>query len=350
MILQILIPQYKEKEEDIRKLLDSIKIQRNINFDDIGVIIVNDGSDVHLSRYFLESYPFEIKYILNEHKGVSATRNKALKEATADYIMFCDADDMFYHVLALQLIIKTINQQKPKCIYSTFLEELENNNGLNYLALQQSFVFVHGKIYERQFLIDNDIYWDEELYLHEDGYFNGLALGQIDRKDIAYCDEPFYIWCHNPNSVSRKETTFVLDTYDQNLKAQDKLIMKLINKNPIEAINLVAIQLFQTYFLLTGKFKDFSETKEVDFKKRKTIKNTLKYIEKLYVEFYDKFKDCYKHVSNEERERLFLSSQAGSTFFRSEKPTSIKKFNKFLSKIKLKYNIEFDDTFTFDKE
>ena len=49
MILQILIPQYKETDEIIKPLLDSIKIQRNINFKDIGVVIVNDGTDVKVN-------------------------------------------------------------------------------------------------------------------------------------------------------------------------------------------------------------------------------------------------------------------------------------------------------------
>ena len=61
MILQILIPQYKETDEIIKPLLDSIKIQRNINFKDIGVVIVNDGTDVKLSKKLLNSYPFKIK-------------------------------------------------------------------------------------------------------------------------------------------------------------------------------------------------------------------------------------------------------------------------------------------------
>ena len=63
MILQILIPQYKETDDIIHPLLDSIKIQKNVNFNDIGVIIVNDGTDIRLSDKLLKSYPFKIDYI-----------------------------------------------------------------------------------------------------------------------------------------------------------------------------------------------------------------------------------------------------------------------------------------------
>ena len=55
MKLQILIPQYKETEEVIKPLLDSLAIQQNIDFNELGAIICNDGSDVHLSQEFLDS-------------------------------------------------------------------------------------------------------------------------------------------------------------------------------------------------------------------------------------------------------------------------------------------------------
>ena len=59
MKLQILVPQYKETEEIIKPLLDSIEVQQNINLkDDIGVVIVNDGTNVHLSNKFFKRYSF----------------------------------------------------------------------------------------------------------------------------------------------------------------------------------------------------------------------------------------------------------------------------------------------------
>ena len=49
MKLQILVPQYKETDEIIKPLLDSIEVQQNVDLaNDVGVIIVNDGTDVHL--------------------------------------------------------------------------------------------------------------------------------------------------------------------------------------------------------------------------------------------------------------------------------------------------------------
>lgn len=346
MKLQILVPQYKEDERVIKKLLDSIELQRNINFNDIGVIIVNDGSDIILDPYFLNKYPFKIDYIRAEHKGVSATRNRALKEATADYVMFCDADDMFYHNLALQLIINNVKEKQPDCIYSTFIEEVPDSQhpgSFLYNARQQAFVFVHGKVYRREFLLEKDIWRDEELTLHEDGYFNGLALAQVPKDKLLYCNEPFYLWCNNNESVSRKTPTFVLDTYNNNLLAQDKLITKLLPVNIYEAINLTAIQLYQTYFLLTGTFVEWSNDEKQPEAFRNRLKAELDATEKRFAEFYDKFKDCYKHVVEKERERLFLSTKNGASIFNNN-DSKMEDFEKWLVEFKKKYSIEFDDT------
>lgn len=346
MILQILVPQYKETERDIEKLLESIELQRNIDFDDIGVIIVNDGTDVILDPSFLNKFKFNIKYIRSEHKGVSATRNTALKEATADYVMFCDADDMFYHPLAIQLIIREVTQKSPDCIYSTFIEEVpdtKNPGKFIYNARQQAFVFVHGKVYRRQFLLDKNIWWDEELTLHEDGYFNGLALAQVPRDKLVYCNEPFYMWCNNKNSVSRQSPTFVLDTYNNNLLAQDKLISKLLPVNIYEAINLTAIQLYQTYFLLTGIFVDWSNDDKQPETLRNKLKQELESTENKFTEFYNKFKDCYRHVVQSERERLFLSTKNGASIFNTH-DYKLEDFERWLIEFKKKHNIEFDDT------
>ena len=75
MKLSILIPQYKETEEQVKNLLDSIALQQNIDFNEIEVVIVNDGTDVILSEEFIDSYPFTVNYFINEHLGVSGKRD-----------------------------------------------------------------------------------------------------------------------------------------------------------------------------------------------------------------------------------------------------------------------------------
>ena len=93
MKLQILVPHYNETEEEIKPLLDSIAIQQQADFSEVGVIIAHDGKDIPRLSFYCEDgydgidedyyYPFKIEQIWNEHEGVSATRNLALDHATA---------------------------------------------------------------------------------------------------------------------------------------------------------------------------------------------------------------------------------------------------------------------------
>lgn len=285
MILQILIPQYKETDEVIHPLLDSIKLQKNVNFNDIGVIIVNDGTDVKLSNKLLKSYPFKIEYIANEHKGVSATRNCCLDHATADYVMFCDADDMFSNIIGIQLILETIRDYPFEILTSTFIEELLMDDGRYHYNLRENdSIFVHGKIFNRKFLIDNNIRWGDELLVHEDSYFNSLALSVAKNK--RYIQTPFYMWCWNSNSVSRSDKYYVVKTYNHLIKSAYKLSDELLKRDKlVDSMTMFSINIFQTFYIMTGKFSEIPELKPV-------IDN----LKPLAKEFYDKFSELFKKV------------------------------------------------------
>ena len=75
--LQFLVPQYKETEEVISFLLDSIECQVGVDKKDIGVIICSDGGNYILDQKFLDKYSYDIEYVVCTHRGVSATRNSA---------------------------------------------------------------------------------------------------------------------------------------------------------------------------------------------------------------------------------------------------------------------------------
>lgn len=125
MKLQILIPQYNETDEVIKPLFDSIALQQNVPMSEIGVIICNDGSETFLTDELLQSYPFQIEYHKEPHRGVSATRNACLDYSTADYVMFCDADDMFSNMCGLWIIFREMEIGFDS-ITSTFIEETKD--------------------------------------------------------------------------------------------------------------------------------------------------------------------------------------------------------------------------------
>ena len=204
-------------------LLDSIALQQGIDFTDIGVIIVNDGSNCILSQKFLKKYPFQILYFWNLHGGLSKTRNKCLDYATAEYVMFCDADDMFCDLCALHRIFLELNG--CDAIVSKFIEESRIGDDPVYISHERDGTYVHGKIYRRQFLINNEIRFCDRLLIHEDGFFNQIAC--MLAEDLRYIEQPFYIWRWNPNSITRNRLEWALATYPELIDGNDALADEL---------------------------------------------------------------------------------------------------------------------------
>ncbi|WP_312683520.1 bifunctional glycosyltransferase/CDP-glycerol:glycerophosphate glycerophosphotransferase [Mammaliicoccus sciuri] len=91
--LSIIITYYNN-EEHIIDCIESIKNQRNQNFD---LIIVDDGSTDSSANLIKEAtidYDKNITYVkLEENAGHAHARNKALEKVNTQYLMFLDADD-----------------------------------------------------------------------------------------------------------------------------------------------------------------------------------------------------------------------------------------------------------------
>lgn len=278
MKLDILIPQYKETDDIIKPLLDSIALQQQVNFDDIGVIIINDGTDVHLSSEFLKSYPFKITYFKNEHKGVSATRQKALELSTADYVMFCDADDMFYNMCGLWIVFREMNIGFDSFV-SVFVEETRLPNGEHvFINREQDSTFVHGKVHRRQYLIDQNIKWNESLTIHEDSYFNILC--QKCSTNVKYCPTPFYLWKWRDESVCRSDFKYILKTYNNMLDSSTALVNELLKRNKFQDAQFYATSMiYDAYFTMNKDEWVNQENKEYRH-------NT----EKRFAAFYREFK------------------------------------------------------------
>ena len=268
MKLQLLVPQYDETDETVRPLLDSLALQQNVPFDEIGVVICNDGSGIFLSEGLLESYPFAVEYHKCPHRGVSATRNACLDHATADYVMFCDADDMFLNACGLYIVFREMAQGFDSLV-SAFTEETRNPRTGEpvYVNHEMDGTFVHGKIHRRQYLLDNRIRWNESLTIHEDSFFNILC--QKLSPNVKYCPVPFYLWKWRDGSVCRHDPKYILKTYNNMLDSNNALIDEFLRRGmQNEAMFYAVMQVFDAYYTMNKldwinqenqKFRDKTE-------------------------------------------------------------------------------------------
>lgn len=251
MKLQILVPQYKETDAVVKPLLDSITLQQNVDFNELGVIICNDGTDVRLSEEMLSGYPFRVDYYLEPHKGVSATRNACLDHATADYVMFCDADDMFFNACGLYIVFREIANGGFDSLTSAFVEETRHpeTKEVVYVNHDMDSTFVHGKIHRRQYLLDRNIRWNDSLTIHEDSYFNILC--QKLSENVKYCPTAFYLWKWRDDSVCRHDPKYILKTYNNMLDSNTALIEQFLQRQRIQDAQFFAVSMiYDAYFTM----------------------------------------------------------------------------------------------------
>ena len=215
MTLDIIVPHYHEPWSLCKPLFDSIAIQCGVDWENISVIVVNDGDDAVFPNGTFLQYPYRVEYIVKEHTGLSATRNRGLDESDADYVMFCDSDDQFLNCLALKMI--WLEMEKGKNIINPiFLEESydASKGEMVYITHKSDATFMHGKCYKRSLLVEHNIRFPDGLNLHEDGYFNSLAIC-CGQDAIVEINTPLYLWKWNSESTVRHEPYFVVRTYDK---------------------------------------------------------------------------------------------------------------------------------------
>ncbi len=248
MKLDILIPYFNEPLNVLNRLLISVAQQQNVDFRNVTVHIYNDGgTPIPISVF--EGRPFTTVYHEGEHRGVSATRNRLMDLSDGDYIMCCDTDDMFTDMFALSYIFKAIKKGFD-VFNAAFYEEGRNKQGEKmYIVRKNDTYFVHGKVFRRQYLVENNIRWNDEFTYSGDSYFLGLAL-RITKKH-AYCSTPFYIWKWNQNSICRREKNHYEKEFDMKLRVMSALTDELMRRGLTEDARYFALfVVYDAYYVM----------------------------------------------------------------------------------------------------
>ena len=92
-LFSIIVPIHNTPAEYLRECIESSINQKT---DDIEIILVDDGSEAYCGEICLEydDRNPQIKYIRQDNKGASVARNVGLMNATGEYIVFLDSDDI----------------------------------------------------------------------------------------------------------------------------------------------------------------------------------------------------------------------------------------------------------------
>lgn len=254
MNLQILVNHFQEDKDIVKRFLSSLDIQDYKNFE---VILYSDGGDVKLGEEDLDySFPIFYKYV--KHCGVCNLRNQMFDESTADYVMFCDIDDMFSSADGLSSLMKVAEEQHPDIIGSSYDVEYFINNKIEIKVYKKDVIRVHGKIFKRDYIVENDIRFPDMEF---SGDMSFLWLAYVLTKDFVWIDNNFYVWKYNSNSVTRKNKDHFITTYEKVLECYSLLLEDLSKRErPDLRASLIATLFGMMYVdMCSPRWKTFTK-------------------------------------------------------------------------------------------
>ncbi|MCR4739744.1 MAG: GH3 auxin-responsive promoter family protein, partial [Lachnospiraceae bacterium] len=181
---------------------------QTLGFENVEWIVVVHNSDegsLKAVKNLLSGYDnVRIEVLNNELKTPSSPRNHGLRLATSDYVGFLDSDDSFTPI-CLKEVLRRVKSCNPQIVWFRREYELEeeNNRPVTEIVLwdqtreeilitkdenwddEKMFSGVCGmvtsRMYNRKFLRDNGIIFDESVPFAEDYLFNLEAYGHADK-------------------------------------------------------------------------------------------------------------------------------------------------------------------------
>ena len=277
-MIDLIIPAYNAHSTIFRTLC-SILTQSYKNI--LNVYIINDCSKDDYSSFVSFFSPYlSIREIKTEKNlGPGGARQLGIDFGDSKYVMFIDSDDIFYDCYAVEKIYKTIEEYKCNVVSGVFVEELENGTYINH---DSDCIWLHGKIYRRDFLVENGIHFNN-TFSNEDTGFNKLCSLYTN---YIYSYDKIYIWKYSDKSLTRGSDyhfkgiegfcyniCWAVDEYLKNNEA---------NRNVGEIVFSTMLEVYYRYVY----YRDRKDSKKI-FKWANPLK-------KLYLEYIDLLDDITK--------------------------------------------------------
>ena len=247
----IIVPVYNSSRT-LKRCLDSILNQSFLEYE---VICIDDGSSDSswslLGEYALEDQ--RVRRLSQSNAGPSVARNRGLREASGEYILFVDSDDYFCVDNALSVLFETITFHDG-CDVVYFAGAFESSDGVfsdhskrnnvydfGYQCMEDNCLnsegIVFGSVYvqcfKRSLINDHAISFNENLLYGEDRLFvctlYHYAGKTVEIPDALYC----YV-VNNSASLMRDEKRRIRLESDnrQVVKQLDKMLQKGDHKQP----------------------------------------------------------------------------------------------------------------------
>jgi len=202
-MISVIIPAFNRASflsEAIQSVFDQDGFKNPTSFPHFELLVIDDGSSDHTEEV-VKSFGERIRYIYQEHRGVSAARNHGLRLSSGDFIAFLDSDDLWLkNKITAQIGFMRAYPKAMAC----YTEEIWVRNGVfvnpkgkhrKYSGwifdrvLPLCLLSLSSALFRRE-VFETVGYFDEELPACED-YDYGIRLAH--RYPVHLIDQPMII-------------------------------------------------------------------------------------------------------------------------------------------------------------
>jgi glycosyltransferase involved in cell wall biosynthesis len=282
-MISFIIPYYNVPLPLLDRCIRSITTQ-DLKEEDYEIIVIDDESELSPQEVIGHYKPINIRLIRQPHGGLSAARNRGIKEAKGIYLEFIDADDFLFpyticpclevlensgadivtfgykNVFTASDEVKDEECQKPTNFQK--LLPCRMMAGTDFVKSHNLLVEACLYIFRRQLAVDEGIEFPLGIY-HEDEIFTPLLFVSADRIAETRCCA--YGYYQRPDSIVHQTTDKHTEKRFEDVKY---IILHLLHTADTmkgdkgDALQIRAMQLCMNFFYLTVRDEALAPLRE----------------------------------------------------------------------------------------
>lgn len=259
--ISVIIPLYNS-EKFIKNCVDSVL---NQSYKNIELIVINDGSTDDSLEICKRIKDNRLLLISQNNFGAPSARNNGLKNATGEYIMFLDSDDVLEKD-AIEKLYKKIKKEKADIAYGRTIHIDEKNN----LSCEKIITPKVKLLNEEKNYYSIDPYPGNKLYKLDIIKRNNITFGNVRIgqdlnfylkfmpfcKKISFCNEIVSYYRIVNNSISRTINFNIFDIINS-----FKDVEKFYRINKVDKENYIILESIKIYHYINQmkKLRSFSK-------------------------------------------------------------------------------------------
>ena len=287
--ISIVIPVYNV-EKYLRECLDSVI---NQTLHDIEIICINDGSTDSSLEILKEYSQKDSRFILIDrgNRGVAKSRNEGIEKAQGEFVCFMDPDDIYPHTDILETLYKKAIEnnvlicggefshyagkgaeltQDYKGSFDGYL--FEKDGIIEYKDYQFDYGY-HRFIYDREFLIKNNIFFPNYVRFQDPPFFVN-AMAQAERFYAVDKITYGYRFGHNKVKWTKKKAKDLLLAITEDFKYSKKYDFEKLNEYTFirfqqhysgikNVIDLELINIIENMFKYNSEFEKYCKIQKL---------------------------------------------------------------------------------------